>query len=255
MINDITGQKALENSKDEFIGTISHELKNPLCVIRSLTQTLVVCLQNRKAAIRELGLTSFTAEALIPATETECLQKTLAEIDRMTKIIDKMVQITRIDSGNLGLQVSACDLAIITREVIAGFRELTHANRIRLECEETGLRGLIDPGAFHQITTNLISNALKYSPPNSTVLVKLYRHQEFVCLSVTDHGIGISLEEQRTIFHKFCRTYSATKFGAEGLGLGLYITKKLVELHGGVIKLTSQPGCGSTFEASFPAVR
>jgi signal transduction histidine kinase len=153
----------------------------------------------------------------------------------------------------LGLDRSEVDLAEVVREVIERFElELRRANcEVRLEAP-TPVRGFWDASRLDQVVSNLLSNALKFGP-GQPIEVAVTAHCDRAQLSVTDHGIGIDPARIGTIFDRFVRGVPASHYG--GLGLGLYISRQIVWLHGGTISVRSQPGAGATFTVDLPTGR
>ncbi|MBO8127122.1 MAG: HAMP domain-containing histidine kinase, partial [Firmicutes bacterium] len=208
--------------------------------------------QKRAKALKEQNLAAVTPEILSPPTEETCLTKTIAEIDLMNKIIEQMVQITKIDSGKMVVNLVECDLVPLARDMASTLALNLGEERLKLEVIDPEVRAKVDPSALQQILSNLISNAAKYSPETAPVIIRVYAKENRACIAVEDKGIGIPLADQKSVFSKFYRSSNLAGVATEGLGLGLYITARLVELQGGEINLTSTPGKGSTFEVQFP---
>lgn len=239
LMRDISSLKRLERLKDEFLYTVSHELRTPLAVIRGYA---------------ELSLSS----ADHPADETSslALRRILAEVDQMSGLLEQMLQIARLDAGRMPIDAAEVDLAQLTAAELNVLSITPEYARVVLNLEE-GTRRLIcrlDRVAYRQVLGNLLSNALKYSPAKSPVVVRISAVKDQAVVSVSDCGSGIPEDELLLIFEKFYRARNAVNSGNIGLGLGLYITGRLVDLLSGRIWVESTLGHGSTFHVAFPLV-
>jgi signal transduction histidine kinase len=164
------------------------------------------------------------------------------------------LDISRIEAGRLELQLGAFDFTACLDEVLAGIHQQAAAKDIHLENKST-FHDLVfaDRLRLKEILYNLLSNAVKFTPNGGAVWVEAAATDaQWLEISVCDTGVGIPKDEQESIFEKFYQAGSTTKGTREGTGLGLPITKKLVELHGGNIRLTSEPGHGSRFTIALP---
>ncbi|MFL5786362.1 MAG: sensor histidine kinase, partial [Bacteriovoracaceae bacterium] len=186
-----------------------------------------------------------------PESVSSLVNITDKQILRLTRLVEDMLDITRIQNGKLTLNVEKIDFAVLLEEVLNNFQEEYR----RANCELTfdiaeGLMISGDRYRLEQVITNLLSNALKYGN-GCPVHVRLFREQEELVLSVKDQGIGIDEESKERIFERFERAVSPATIG--GLGLGLYITRQIVELHHGKIIVESTLGKGSVFTLRFPS--
>jgi len=225
--------------KDHFLSIASHELKTPITTISGFTQI----------SLRSL---SREGDRLIDTAEVQAtLQKIDAQTQRLNALIDDLLDLNNISSGRIPLQVSDCDIGAICREVVENQRELTGRD---IELEEPPAAAIIkaDCDRINQVITNLVSNALKYSPEDTPVRVTARLLDTAVCISVHDQGKGISKEQQKHIFEAFYRTPDARISKKRGWGLGLAICKDIVERHGGLIWCESKVGKGSTFYVQLP---
>ncbi len=170
LFRDITEIRMLDKLKDEFIGTVSHELKTPLAVIKGFAQLQKLYIEKRKKILNGMEkLPSRIQEFFDPMVDESTIDKTLAEINVMAEMIDQMVHITRIDSGRLHLNMVYIDLLPLIQDIITGLDLAIASNRIELITDGASYYpAYIDPSAFRQILHNLISNAIKYSPPDIT---------------------------------------------------------------------------------------
>jgi len=224
-------------ARDEFLSIASHELRTPFTALSLQVQGLIRRLRRSEA---------------IPSREEMLVDLESANrlLARAARMIDELLEISRVAAGRFELQREEMDLAQSVREGLARFeKQLTSAGcrvELRLEGKVTGHW---DPVRLDQVIDNLISNAAKYGA-GKPVEVWLSDRGERVVLGVRDHGIGIDPADQSRVFGQFERAVSPRRFG--GFGLGLWITRRVVEAHGGTISLTSEPGRGSTFTVELP---
>ena len=224
-------------ARDEFLSIASHELRTPLTALSLHVQ----------------GVTRQLKQAGEPPTREEVQQRMTAEsrlVARLTRLIDELLEVSRIAVGNLNVRREAMDLAAAARESLLRFEgPLAEAGCAVELTAEGDLRGEWDPVRLDQVVDNLISNAVKYGA-GKPVEVRLRDRGERVELQVSDHGIGIDEADQARVFERFERAVSTRRFG--GFGLGLWIARRVIEAHGGTIRLTSAPGLGSTFTVDLP---
>lgn len=222
------------HARDAFISIAAHELRTPLSALQ-----LQVDLMKRSSTpiLESAGLT--------PKLDTIGRQ-----VERLSKLVDNLLDVSRVAAGRLQLEMEELDLASVVREVLERFATQAHQVQSRLNVEvPESLRGFWDRLRLEQVVTNLLGNALKYGA-GRPVDVVLESSDGMACLSVRDQGIGISPEDQLRIFERFERVVSSRHYG--GLGLGLWITRQIVEAMGGTIRVTSAPGAGSTFRVELP---
>jgi signal transduction histidine kinase len=226
--------------RDDFMSMVSHELRTPL-------NTLFLETQVRKLHLARGNAQSFTPEKLKEMTERDQRQ-----IQSMVRLIDDMLDVTRMRSGRLSMKPQAFDLAVLARRVVEGLTQQAEAAgaSFRLEAAQA-VDGVWDEFRIEQVLTNLLTNALRYGG-GQPVDVRVANAGEEAVLSVRDRGIGIAPADQARIFEQFERTDSGRSQAAGGLGLGLFITRQIVEAHGGRIEVSSSPGEGSTFTVTLP---
>ena len=229
-------EEALRNAlmiRDDFLCVAGHELKTPLTALR-------------------LQLQSF--QARLGDGEAEHLRERLGKVSRHTErlatLVETLLDVSRLSTGRLELQKETCDLSRLVRETVERASEAGS----RAECPLTVLAeepvaGRWDPLRLEQVVTNLLTNALKYGG-GRPIEVRVQGAEQRARLLVRDHGIGIPLEHQARIFNRFERAAPSMNFG--GLGLGLWITRQIVEAHGGTIHVESAPGQGATFVVEVP---
>ncbi len=231
---DITERRALERQKDAFIGVASHELKTPVTSIKGYAQLL-----GRR--FRTMG----------DAPATAMLTKLDGQIDRLTGLIEDLLDITRIESGKLVLRQTPFDLNELIDEIVDEAQHTTDKHTIVRE-HATPVTLIADRDRIGQVLTNLLTNAIKYSSQADRILVQSVRDGENVVVSVKDFGIGIPTAEQPRIFERFFRVDGENRAGYPGLGLGLYIAAEFVKRHGGAIWVESEEGAGTTMAFSLP---
>ncbi|EFO81078.1 PAS sensor protein [Oscillochloris trichoides DG-6] len=259
VFRDVTTHQKLEQAKDEFLAVAAHELRSPLAAVRNYADLLLRREQQRSQAdSRDVrGLTILTQQ-----------------VSHMLRMVDNLLDVSRIDAGQLDLQLQPVNLVALVNQVIDQQRPAAGTRELILEYPDTELLIACDSLRIHQVMTNLINNAIKYSPEGGRVSVRLRvvlgeeRHifadqpsaeveallqrsaeHGLVVITITDEGGGITPEQQARLFERF---YRARSQRAEGLGLGLYLSRQFVQMHGGVIWVESVEGAGSTFAFALP---
>ena len=236
---DVSAMKEAERLKDEFIAIAAHELRNPLAVLKSYAQTLLF--QARRGRGYELS-----------DWQREALQNIDQATHRLVDLTEDLLDVTRLQAGQLALHPEPTDLVALTRRVVARLQVTTERHPITIHAEQEYLVAEVDPRRIEQVLGNLITNAIKYSPEGGCIDLTLREDQQThtVELCVADQGIGIPVHQQARIFGRFERADNAHKI--DGTGLGLYICRALVEQHGGRIWFKSVEGQGSTFFIALP---
>lgn len=232
-VRDVTAQKEAERLREEYIALISHDLRNPLTALTGQAQLL------RRSLARsgdERGVTG--------------VDSILKSARRMNSMIQDLVETARLESGQLDTRKDPTDLFQLISDVVERMGTTEERARIRLEYPEPIPPVMADPDRIERVVVNLVSNALKYSTPDSPVSVAVRRHDGEAMVSVSDQGIGIHPDEVHHLFQRFYRAKAGER--SEGLGLGLYITRLIVEAHGGRIWVESKLGEGSKFTFSLP---
>ncbi|MEW5847821.1 MAG: ATP-binding protein [Myxococcota bacterium] len=225
-------------TRDTFLAVAAHELKTPLTPLRLETQLL------RRAL--EQGV----REQLVPERVMPRLQLMERQIGRLERLTNDLLEVARATRGYLELQRDTVDLSALLTEVVARHQQEAERGGTPMHVNvQPGVVGYWDAGRLEQVFTNLISNAIKYGR-GQPILVTLDVDDVQARIRVQDHGIGVPPESQQRIFERFERAVSSVHYG--GLGLGLWISQKIVEAHGGRIELDSQPGAGATFTVFLP---
>lgn len=220
--------------RDEFISIASHELKTPLTSLK---------LQSQMAKKLMLQPETMNTERMVKQ-----LDYTINQIDRLNKLVEDMLDISRIGAGKLKIHRSALNLSELVEELIERFRPQFETVGCTIKADITPMVvGLWDAFKIEQVINNLFSNAIRYSP-KKPISVGLKIEGFMAILNVKDQGMGIDPANQARIFERFERATS----NASGLGLGLYITRQIIELHRGTIRVDSKPGEGSNFIIELP---
>jgi PAS domain S-box-containing protein len=234
---DITTIKDFERQKDEFLQTISHDLKNPLTSIKGNAQLL-----RRRTQ-------SITA-GLIPVVE-----RIEASSDQATALIEELLDITRLQMGRpLDLVRKPTPVNELVRRTVDEFRVTSDGHRFRIVSDQEMIVGSLDEHRIARVLSNLISNAVKYSDPSNEILITISVPEidgDWLEISVQDHGIGIPASDLSRLFERF-RRGSNVEGLIRGSGLGLASSKQIVEQHGGTITVQTEEGRGSTFTVRLP---
>jgi len=232
---DLTEERRLEELKADFIATVSHELRTPLASVHGAAKTL----QREDVVLG--GEVSRQLLALI----TE-------QSDRLSTMVDDILFASRVDSPELQIATERVDVETVAAEVIAATR--AHApERVTIELVAPPSPPVAaDRDKLRQVLTNLVANAVKYSPAGGRIAVELATHGRHLAIVVRDEGLGIATSDQRLIFEKFYRADANMNRGVSGSGLGLYISRELIHRMGGTISVDSQFGEGSVFVVRLP---
>jgi signal transduction histidine kinase len=231
--------RRLDEMKSVFVSVAAHELRTPLTPVKGYIEVLLD---------GDVG----------PVNDDQCeyLRIVQGSVERLLKTTNNLLDVTRIEAGRVELVLQPTDLAALVETVATEYISQLEASaqRLTLHAPPDLPPALCDEARTVQIIGNLLSNASKYTPQGGliTVSLGLAAAEGFLQLSVMDDGVGIPAEDQPKLFDRFFRAKSALLTGVGGAGLGLHITRSLVELHGGRIWFESAPGEGSTFHVTFP---
>jgi len=231
---DITERKQNEQRKNDFISMVSHELKTPLTSTISYIQV-----SQRKASASGDTITA------------GMLDRAYRQLGKMTTLINGFLNVSRLEAGKIYIDKRRFDMAVLVKEVEDNIvpEAITH-KVIFAPAEETWVN--VDRDKIEQMINNFISNAIKYSPPNTTIRIACVTKGGFAHVSVKDEGIGINPEDQEKLFDRFYRVEGQDSNSIAGFGIGLYICKEIIERHGGQIGVISAPGKGSNFWFTLP---
>lgn len=232
--HDVTDRRMLEKQKDQFIGIASHELKTPVTTIKGYAQLL-------QEIFSENG----------DGTSVNMVKKMNGQINRLSNLIKDLLDTTQIEEGQLKFKKNKLDINKLIKEVKNELQPIATKHRIEEELEEVGII-TTDKERIRQVLSNLISNAIKYSPQADKILIRSKKEKDGVVVSVKDYGIGISEENQSMIFDRFFRGLYPGTNTYPGLGLGLYIAAEIVKKAKGKIWVTSKKNKGSEFSFFLP---
>jgi signal transduction histidine kinase len=235
---DVSALRELADAKDRFLRVASHELRSPITSLRATTSLL----EMDPAAVAD------------PERRAVMLQRIHRQVDRLIKLVEQLLDSARVNADQVPIQAVDCELGAIVEESIT-LAASSPADRARVHLEKSGpIEGHWDPLRIEQVLTNLVGNALRYSPQTSPVVVRVST-DEPVRIEVIDQGIGIPPNQLGQVFSPFFRAANAQAHHKGGLGLGLHITWEIVRRHGGRIHVTSELGKGSTFTVELPRRR
>jgi signal transduction histidine kinase len=232
---DVSERRRLEQAKDEFLAVTAHELRTPVTALLGYTNLLV-----KRAELGDWGDRDLHALRMI---ETQA--------QRLTQLVNGLIDVSRVQTGSIELQRVRVELRALIEQSAAAARAQAVDHTIVVDASEHPVHVFGDPQRLDQIVTQLIGNALKYSPWGGTVRVGVWAN-DVAHITVTDDGIGIPDQAIPQLFDRFYRATNVDSDRISGLGIGLYLAKELVAAHDGEISVRSQPGEGTTFEIQLP---
>lgn len=226
----------LNMEKNEFLGIVAHDLKSPLSGIKGLSELLSTPQEMDMETIETMASTIYTTS------------------DRMFSIITNLLDINAIETGAIRFEKQWMNPLECIERVCTEQQAYASSKEMKLKISSDGKEEMVysDPNALNEIIDNLVSNAVKYSYPNSEITIALQYHNDYCTIAVTDQGQGISEEDQKLLYKKFAKLTARPTGSEHSTGLGLSIVKKMIELLGGTISCTSTVGVGSTFTIRLP---
>lgn len=234
IFHDITERVQAEQRKDEFISMASHELKTPVTSLKGFTYVL----QRR---LRRQG----------DQQGLHYLERMDAQLDKLTKLVSDLLDISRMQAGKLAFQQTAFDLDTFIAETVENVQVAAPTHRISIE-GKARVQIFGDRDRLAQVIVNLLTNAIKYSPQADRVVIHLAQERECAIVRVQDFGIGIATTHQQKIFERFYQVTDPEEKTYPGLGIGLHISKTIIERHQGRIEVDSRKGQGATFSVFLP---
>ncbi len=233
VFHDLTEVRRLDSMRRDFISNVSHELRTPLAGIRAAAETLQEgAIDDRPAAVEFLGH----------------IQR---EVDRLTQLVEELLELSRIESGASPLRFEQLDVGALAHDAVKRFAQQAERAGLVLRADLPGepLYIIGDGERLERALGNLVANAIKFTPSGGEISVAADAGDADVAISVRDTGIGIEPEQQARVFERF---YKADRGRGSGTGLGLAIVKHIVQAHGGSVSVESRPGRGSTFTMHLP---
>ena len=229
--------KKLDAEKNEFLGVAAHDLKNPLGIIMGFAELIA------------------TGRNSSPVRDKEDARYIIEAADRMIGLITQLLDVNAIEQGRFPIEIGSCDLALISRQVTSSFSAAAARKNITVYAAGplTPVQVLADSKAAYRILDNLVSNAIKYSPPGRDVFVRMRNCPDGVVWEVQDQGAGLTEGDQARLFQKFTKLSARPTGGESSTGLGLSIVKMLAEAMHGAVECRSTAGEGATFALRLPA--
>ena len=236
VFHDITELRRLERVRQDFVANVSHELRTPLSNIKGYSETLL------GGAMRDT------------ANSKEFIDIIYRESERLSKIIDDLLDISRMESGKVKMVFLPVEAGPAIKKVVDVLKNSTAGKSINIELsiQDNLPKMLADEGRFTQVLLNLLDNAIKYTPERGNIRITVSKKENFVQIEVADTGAGIPEKDIPRIFERFYRVDKARSRELGGTGLGLSIVKHIVQAHGGEVGVTSTLGKGSTFSFTIP---
>ncbi len=236
-LDDQSEQARMEATRRDFVANVSHELKTPVAAMGVLSEALLESTDDPQN-VQRFGRRIYT------------------ESQRLASMVGELIELSRLQGAEALPEMVAVDVDSVVQEAISRYKVVAENADIAITTDDAaGFRVLGDEGLLVTATANLISNAIAYSPNNSTVSISRRRRGDMIEIAVTDRGIGIARSDQERVFERFFRVDKARSRATGGTGLGLAIVKHVAANHNGSIRLWSQAGTGSTFTLSIPAYR
>jgi len=236
--HDMTARIEAEQAKEDLVSIVSHELRTPMTAIKGAVDLLAGGIAKDDAALFD-----------------ELLRMAAENTRRLSSLVDDLLDVRKITSGNLSVDFMPCDLLPVLHATVALNNPAAQARNIKLECRaKTSLPVCADEGRIQQVLLNLVSNALKHTPPGGCVVIAGEVLDNRIRISVTDDGPGVPEAFRDRIFQRFAQADSSSTRTNSGTGLGLYIAKTLVEIHGGRLGFEDAENAGTVFYFDLPCL-
>ncbi len=239
-VHDITQQKELETMKLDFVSIAAHELRTPLTAVRGYLSLLMTELAAGKGTLSK--------------DHMEYLERSFLSANQLFVLVENLLNVSRIERGNVKLSKEVVDWAPLVSDIVQSFMELANERKVKLSYVpvNSSSKVSVDRIMIGEVLSNLLDNAIRYTASGGQVLVFLEPNDRYIITHVKDTGQGIPKESIPHLFTKFYRVSGVLEQGSKGTGLGLYISKEIVKLHGGDIWAESDMGKGSVFSFSVP---
>ncbi len=240
VIHDVTEQRRSEQARREFVANVSHELRTPLTNIKSYAETIISA-----------------GDELPPELHNNFMGVIVSEADRMTRIVQDLLTLSRIDYGKMEMNVSRFSFAKAVRSVYeaVALNAESHGHTLSFQCEENMPDVNGDRERIEQVVMNIVSNAIKYTPDGGKIEIRAGRSGKNVYVRVSDNGIGIPEKDLPRLFERFYRVDKARSRESGGTGLGLSIAKEIINQHKGDIRIESVYGEGTDVTITLPAAK
>lgn len=237
VLHDITALKRMDRMKSQFVATVNHEIQSPLNTVMMQIQVIIAGLAGE-----------------LSQKQQTILSRVLQKLNNLARMASDLLDLARIESGLISLEREPVDMMAVIRDQVAFHQPRAEAQSVLLGVEGPATLPpvLANRRNMEGVISNLITNAIKYSPDGGQVTVSASAEKEYLCIRVKDSGIGIAREDLKLIFQQFYRVKNEKTRPINGTGLGLAIVKRIVESHEGRIKVESRPGEGSTFTVLLP---
>jgi signal transduction histidine kinase len=238
LLRDVTREREVDKMKTDFVSIVSHELRTPLAAIKGAVDNLLDGIGGDLGKIQQ-----------------ECLMISKRNIDRLSRLINDLLDISRIEAGKIQINKQSVEISSIIKDILFFFKEIVEQKGVLLEAyiDENLPKVSMDPDKITQVITNLVGNAFKFTPRGGKINVRVFLSGDFLQVEVIDSGSGIGRQDLEKVFEKFYQVSRPESAGVyKGTGLGLPISKGIVEKHGGKIWVESELGKGSKFSFTLP---
>jgi two-component system phosphate regulon sensor histidine kinase PhoR len=253
VLNDVTSSKHVEKLKDEFVSVVSHELRTPLTAIKGYTQHLARRLEKRMREARQFQEKTNSPVVEPPENyDLRSLRIVEGQTEHLERLVNDLLDLSRVQWGELHLEHTTFYLADLLAEAVRSMQASAELHTLHLDIQVQDSKITADQVRVGQVVGNILDNAVKFSPHGGQITIKLQEQNDEYLVSIIDQGIGVSPEYFDHIFERFYRVRNDVSRQYSGIGLGLYVTKAIVEAHGGHIWLSNNQGKGSTFYFTLP---